>query len=140
MTHINVERIISICLISCSSFVFLTGWRGAQRVQSYSIQGYPMETLAEWCKKRRKNGDHKLHIPEDCLWGFWGFWAILWCSACLSSKLREQYNGKSHKNLLWNISSANDKAVNFLVSFKNVELKLQKHTANLDFQDLMLWT
>lgn len=46
----------------------------------------------------------------------------------LSSKLREQYNGKLYKNVLWNISSFNNKAVNFLVSIKDIKLILQKPT------------
>lgn len=47
----------------------------------------------------------------------------------LSSKLREQCNGKLYKNVLWNISSFNLlKAVNFLVSIKDIKLILQKPT------------
>lgn len=56
----------------------------------------------------------------------------------LSRKLREQYNGKVYKNILWNISSSNNKSVNFLVSFKDKKLVLQKSTLTLDFQDLVL--
>lgn len=56
----------------------------------------------------------------------------------LSSKLREQYNGKLYKSVLWNIYSSSNKAVNFLVSFKDIKLILQKLSLTLDFQDLVL--
>lgn len=42
----------------------------------------------------------------------------------LSSKLREQYNRKLYKNVPSNISSSSNKAVNFLVSFKEIKLIL----------------
>lgn len=56
----------------------------------------------------------------------------------LSSKLREQYNGKLYKSVLWNIYSSSNKAVNFLVSFKDIKLILQKLSLTFDFQDLVL--